>query len=221
MAPMSMMPPQQATTITTPGTAVRVGSEINSALAAGLERQLAAAMSRRDIAKAFLDGTPVTATMTPRARIARQRAEQDLQEANADVQELQGQLSQLRAQGKADVAVQISNLPAIAGTTVPAAPPGMGKNETIVTSAFIVFVLGPIAVAFAIRLIRRGWSGSVSNSREVTEMADRVRRIENAVETMAVEVERVSEGQRYLARTLGEQPAKPLASPAGADIKRA
>ena len=212
--------PQQATTITTPGGAIRVGADVNAALESGLERQLAAAMARRDIARAYLDRTPETPNMTPRARRDRQNAQQDLQAATADVQALQGQLSQLRAQGKADVAVQISNLPAIAGTTVPTAVPSqIGKNETMLTGVFIVFVLGPLALALAVRLIRRG--GSSSNAREVTDMADRVRRIENAVETMAVEVERVSEGQRYLARTLGEQPAKPLPAPAGVDVKRA
>lgn len=43
------------------------------------------------------------------------------------------------------------------------------------------------------------------------ELTDRMSRIENAIETVAVEVERVSESQRYLSRMLSEGAAQPVA----------
>ena len=36
---------------------------------------------------------------------------------------------------------------------------------------------------------------------------DRLQRIEQAIEAMAVEVERISEGQRYVVRVMAERPA--------------
>lgn len=43
------------------------------------------------------------------------------------------------------------------------------------------------------------------------ELTDRMSRIENAIETVAVEVERVSESQRYMSRMLSEGAAQPVA----------
>jgi len=81
--------------------------------------------------------------------------------------------------------------------------------------AFIVFVLGPFAIAAAIRLLRRGRAAAVATP---SWLQDRLGRIEQSVDTMALEVERISEGQRFLtklfadngARTIGQGAAQPV-----------
>ena len=49
------------------------------------------------------------------------------------------------------------------------------------------------------------------------ELHDRLERIENAIETMAVEVERISEGQRFTTRLLSERSGDRPANAAGPD----
>ena len=63
--------------------------------------------------------------------------------------------------------------------------------------AFIIVGL-PLARAFARRMDRRGETASAS------EVAPRLDRIEQAIEAIAIEVERVSEGQRYTTKAISE-----------------
>ena len=56
---------------------------------------------------------------------------------------------------------------------------------------------------------RRGETASAS------EIAPRLDRIEQAVEAVAIEVERVSEGQRYTTKAIAELRGLPGANPAG------
>ncbi len=58
-------------------------------------------------------------------------------------------------------------------------------------------------------------------TKESPENAARMARIENAVESIAVEVERISEGQRFTTRMLSEGAAQPVAVPQrGDDVLR-
>jgi len=76
----------------------------------------------------------------------------------------------------------------------------------IIMSLLAVTIIGlPIARAFARRMDRK--SGVTRGGPEPTspELTSRLDRIEQAIETMAIEVERVSEAQRYSARLLTER----------------
>jgi hypothetical protein len=77
-----------------------------------------------------------------------------------------------------------------------------------VSMAFIIVGL-PIARAFARRMDRRGETASAS------EIAPRLDRIEQAVEAIAIEVERVSEGQRYTTKSIAELRGLPVSSAGG------
>lgn len=74
--------------------------------------------------------------------------------------------------------------------------------------AFIVVGL-PLARAFARRMDRRGESAPAS------EVAPRLDRIEQAIEAVAIEVERVSEGQRYTSKAISEMRGLPASNPIG------
>ena len=77
-----------------------------------------------------------------------------------------------------------------------------------VMTGFIIVGL-PLARAFARRMDRRGETASAS------EIAPRLDRIEQAVEAIAIEVERVSEGQRYTTKAIADLRGLPGANPAG------
>jgi hypothetical protein len=67
----------------------------------------------------------------------------------------------------------------------------------------------PIARAMA-RKIERGGPGS----RELGGIEERLARLENAVDAIAVEVERISEGQRFTTKLLTDRGREPAALPA-------
>ncbi len=70
--------------------------------------------------------------------------------------------------------------------------------------AFIFAVMMPISIAIA----RRIWRGvkPVASARTEDALTPRFDRLEQAVDAIAIEVERVSEGQRFVTRVLTERP---------------
>jgi hypothetical protein len=108
-----------------------------------------------------------------------------------------------------------------AAAEVPEPPPPPDPNArteqiAIVTSVFTFFVLFPLTIAYARRLWRRG---AVAVAELPKVLAERLTRLDQAVDTIAIEVERISEGQRFLTkvmtdhnagRALGGSAAQPL-----------
>jgi len=94
----------------------------------------------------------------------------------------------------------------------------MQKNEALVAVmafAMITAVLLPISLAFARRMRNNSSPPPQGMSAELDE---RLRRMEQAIESVAIEVERVGEGQRFATQLLANAPARTLAaSTAGAE----
>jgi len=64
----------------------------------------------------------------------------------------------------------------------------------------IIIIGFPLARAFARRMDRRGGSAQISN-----EVSSQLAHLNQAVDAIALEVERISEGQRFTTRLLSEQ----------------
>lgn len=96
-----------------------------------------------------------------------------------------------------------------AGTTLPPPDPqlvfGM-PEETFsdIATLSVLFVLTPLALAFARLLWKRGTKAARQPTEEQRANAERLERLEQAVDAIAIEVERVGESQRYQARVLSE-----------------
>jgi hypothetical protein len=73
---------------------------------------------------------------------------------------------------------------------------------TAVSIVFTLFVLFPIAFAYSRRLWKKGATVIAPVPREVT---DRLEQMGQAVESIAIEVERIGEGQRFLTKVMSEQ----------------
>jgi hypothetical protein len=95
-------------------------------------------------------------------------------------------------------------------TTVPAPPPpprSINPNLAIPAVTVLLVVLAlPVSIAWARRILR-------GNPRPVPappppDHTMRLDRIENAVEAVAIEVERIAEGQRFVTRILAERPTR-------------
>lgn len=80
-------------------------------------------------------------------------------------------------------------------------------------SDILVFIglmafLGTLAkVALALINRRRGGAAALDN-KSLTEIADRLTRLEQIAESTAVEVERIGEGQRFTTKLLGDRPPR-------------
>ena len=88
-------------------------------------------------------------------------------------------------------------------TEEPIRPPRPGPSDAAyATAAFGIFIIGfPIAFAYARRIWRRSAKVTVTLPPEV---ASRMQAMEEAIESIAVEVERVGEGQRFMTQALSD-----------------
>jgi hypothetical protein len=108
---------------------------------------------------------------------------------------------------------QLAQAAAVPGAVVE--PPriirqGPPEEAFVVGTIFMIIVLLPLSIAFA----RRIWKKSVVTVTAFPrELADRLSRMENAVEATSLEVERIGEGQRFLTNLLTERAGQAL--PAG------
>jgi hypothetical protein len=116
-------------------------------------------------------------------------------------------------------------------TAVVEPPPPVYHNDgppedIILASLFFVFVAFPLTIAFARRIWRRG---SAAISAIPNDLMERMSRLDQSVDSIAVEVERIGEGQRFMTRlftdaggrAIGAGAAEPVRVPAkeGAPVR--
>jgi hypothetical protein len=118
-------------------------------------------------------------------------------------------------------AAQIAQAAAVPGAVVQ--PPerivqGPPEDVYVLSGLFMVIVLLPLSIALSRRIWRRSAAVVTSIPREI---AERLSRMEQAVEATAVEVERIGEGQRFLTRLFTEgEGARAIGSGAAQPLER-
>lgn len=116
-------------------------------------------------------------------------ARQSIREA---VEEIRAEVEAARAQGVERITIQ----PQFGENVIP--PQAVDISIAFFVSMAFIIVGLPIARAFARRMDRRSEGVSAG------QITPRLDRIEQAVEAIAIEVERVSEGQRYTTKVIAE-----------------
>ena len=143
------------------------------------------------------------------------------------VSDLDKRMMQLDAE-RADVGRQIATAaPELSTTTVPPPPTpirgGPPDNEifVIIPALLIIFVIFPLVLAYTRRIWKRTPSGPAI-PREWNDVPQRLERLEHAIDVVAIEVERVSEGQRFVTRLMTENQLGPAVAAvrASADAAR-
>ena len=130
-----------------------------------------------------------------------------LSELNAQVARAEGQLTAVRA----EVAQRLGlNQNQVSETAQPLPPPIFRQRQVdpdmVVGMSFVLamcFVL-PLSIAWAKR-IWRGRSPVVVPKTD--DLAPRMDRLEHAVDAIAIEIERIAEGQRFVTKIFTERPA--------------
>jgi hypothetical protein len=79
----------------------------------------------------------------------------------------------------------------------------MGPSIIIPLGAFIMAIVIAIGVPLA-RAYARRMDAESRNPRLPTEVTDRLERMEHALDSIAIEVERITEGQRFTTKLLSE-----------------
>ena len=78
----------------------------------------------------------------------------------------------------------------------------------------VTMISGTFLVAFiAFLVVNRRRAPTAQDPRQFAELSDRLQRIEQAVDAIAIEVERVSEAQRFTAKVLAGEQAPPTKLP--------
>ena len=102
-------------------------------------------------------------------------------------------------------ATQLAQAAAIPGAVVEQPPPmppqGPPEEAWVLGGIFLIVAVFPLSVAMARRIWRRSAAAVASLPRDI---ADRLQRMEQAIEATAVEVERIGEGQRFITRLFTE-----------------
>jgi hypothetical protein len=171
-------------------------------------------MTRRDVEALRACGEELSRQIKS-ASDRRQETRNTLQSAvGADKAGLEQRLGVLDAriarleQDISENGVQLASLPARQAALSQPPTPGNRNNDiperaTALGVVFTLFVLAPIAFSIARGIWRRG-SMRAQPTVAFPENAQRLDRMEQAIDTIAIEMERVSEGQRFITRILSE-----------------
>lgn len=148
--------------------------------------------------------TRLTEQLTPGQSDARVRAiNQQLADSRDRVESLQGQLDRALGLPTSNVTVTVPPFP---GEQI---PPQVVPLVSVIFGSLVVMVVGwPIARAWARRMDRR-----YTAPPPAADTGPRFDRIEQAIEAVAIEVERISEGQRFTTRLMNEMRSLPAPNP--------
>jgi len=161
-----------------------------------LSRQLTSANNRRnELSNALEDAEGVN----------RQGIEQRIAQLD---QRIMGIEADIAANGRRLASAPARALPVSSESSVPA-PFGLSSDQiTGISIVGTLFVLFPLSVAMARNIWRRGSRHAAPV--QSAESTQRMERLEQAVDAIAIEIERVSEGQRFVTRLLTEGSAPAL-----------
>lgn len=120
---------------------------------------------------------------------------------------------------KAEADAAVARQAAVPGAIVPdPIVPRRGPPDEVyaLTGVFMFVVLFPLTIAWARRIWRRGAPVVTALPQEVY---DRFTRVEQTLDTIAIEVERVGEGQRFLTRMQSQQADRAIAAGAAERVE--
>lgn len=178
--------------------------EALQAAVSSLSQEVAGLKAEREVLDQRIDGSEGEA----QAKLQQQRTQLDTRITQTDMQ-----LQSAKAQIAARVGVSDEMISSTGHVVVPQryVPRSTADPDMVVGLSFaLAIAVGlPLAIAYA----RRIWRGKPKDAPAVSgESAQRLERLEHAVDAIAIEIERVAEGQRFVTKIMAERPVSPAAS---------
>jgi len=136
---------------------------------------------------------------------ARPGVVQQWADAGVQIANVEGKIAGLQAR-----IAQAKGLP-LGTTTQPSTPPRSSINPNVaipLAAAVLIGFLFPLAIGWGRRIAR----GKPQPASLPADQVSRLERLEHAIDTIAIEVERISEGQRFVTKILAERPAQGAAA---------
>lgn len=151
----------------------------------------------------------LTSASSRRSRLVSQLNGTNNETARQGLEERIAILDRRMVQIETDIATtgqQLTSAPAglLATTESAGRIGGLGAGQvTALSVVFTVVVLGPLAVGAALIMLRRSVKPTLPPA-AFTQTAERLERLEGSVDAIAIEIERISEGQRFVTKLLSE-----------------
>ena len=86
----------------------------------------------------------------------------------------------------------------------------ISDNTVGVIAIVSIFVLFPIAFAFARNIWKRTADGPAAKSMPNDDLVRRMAELQQSMDSMAVEIERIAEGQRFVTKLMSERPKQEI-----------
>jgi len=205
VAPQAPAAPSAAPVISIPGQASAAAVyEALKAQRAELRNQLESLEDKRRDLSQRLEEPMLNAT-------DRKGIEQRVTEVDQRISAIDKQIGESEARIASSAAV-----PGAVVKEVPQRREGPPDEAWVLGGMFIVIVLLPLSLAMARRIWRRGVATITSLPAELME---RLTRLEQGVDAIAVEVERIGEGQRYMARMAAEDGLRAIGAGAAEPVE--
>jgi hypothetical protein len=94
----------------------------------------------------------------------------------------------------------------------------MQEDIFIPIAGMLMIIVLALGIPLVRAHVRRMERGEDSGRGQLPEVSERLERIERAIDAMSIEVERISEGQRFVTKALADRSADRMPSPA--DLRR-
>jgi hypothetical protein len=151
-----------------------------------------------------LSGPPATAQEVRALKAQQRELSSQLSSATDRRREIARQLQSATGANRTGLEQQLASAPvALVASTEPVRPssPVNRVDFEPILIVFTIFVLCPVALAWARSIWKRGSQPRPLPDRDTVI---RLERMEQAMDAIAIEIERVSEGQRFVTRLLAE-----------------
>ena len=202
--PLSAAPPMTRATITIRG-------------ADGVQQTLATPMNRQEVAALRLRRSEMSDQLVSAAN-RRHELSEEIKSAPAGasrtgleqrIEVLDKRIMQIESD-IASTGQQLSAAPLNVSAGTDGRGGGRELSRNSAPTAFVILVLFPLAIVFARNLWKRGTISAVAAPQQLGgEAGQRLERLEQGMDAIAIEIERVSEGQRFVTRLLSEgQPVR-------------
>lgn len=107
----------------------------------------------------------------------------------------------------AEADARVATAAAVPGATVDPTPPRQNDNDAGEMFGFTLFIATVLAIPVVLAWTRRLWRKGSNTGALPVELTDRLGSLERSVDSVAVEVERIGEGQRFVTQLLAERAA--------------